>query len=41
MSHLLPEVRRSLPDGLQIDGELVALDESGRPLFACSLTHAP
>src|SRR5215217_7837612 len=33
MEHLLPELRRDLPDGLQLDGELVALDESGRPDF--------
>ena len=33
MTDLLPEVRRSLPDGVQLDGELVALDESGRPDF--------
>ena len=29
----LPEFRRSLPEGVQLDGELVALDETGRPDF--------
>ena len=33
MSHLLPEFRRCLPEGVPLDGELVALDESGRPDF--------
>jgi len=33
MTHLLPEFRRGLPLGVQLDGELVALDESGRPDF--------
>jgi bifunctional non-homologous end joining protein LigD len=33
MTHLLPEFRRDLPLGVQLDGELVALDESGRPDF--------
>ena len=33
MSHLLPELRGSLPEGVQLDGELVALDETGRPVF--------
>ena len=31
MTHLLPEFRRSLPEGLQLDGELVALADDGRP----------
>ena len=31
MTHLLPEFRRRLPLGVQLDGELVALDESGSP----------
>ena len=30
MTHLLPEFRRGLPLGVQLDGELVALDEAGR-----------
>jgi bifunctional non-homologous end joining protein LigD len=33
MSHLLPEFRRSLPERVQLDGELVALLEDGRPDF--------
>ena len=33
MTHLLPEFRRSLPEGVQLDGELVPLDEAGRPDF--------
>ena len=33
MTHLLPEFRRGLPLGVQLDGELVALDETGRPDF--------
>ncbi len=33
MTHLLPEFRRSLPDGLQLDGKLVALADDGRPDF--------
>src|SRR4051794_7463453 len=33
MSHLLPEFRRSLPESVQLDGELVALGEAGRPDF--------
>ena len=33
MTHLLPEFRRCLPPGVQLDGELVALSESGRPDF--------
>ena len=33
MTHLLPEFRRSLPEGLQLDGELVALAHDGRPGF--------
>jgi bifunctional non-homologous end joining protein LigD len=33
MAHLLPEFRRSLPENIQLDGELVALDETGRPDF--------
>jgi bifunctional non-homologous end joining protein LigD len=33
MTHLLPEFRRRLPLGVQLDGELVALDETGRPDF--------
>ncbi len=31
MTHLLPEFRRGLPPGVQLDGELVALDGTGRP----------
>jgi bifunctional non-homologous end joining protein LigD len=31
MTHLLPEFRPRLPDGLQLDGELVALGDDGRP----------
>src|SRR4051794_16936363 len=30
MSHLLPEFRRSLPESVQLDGELVALADDGR-----------
>ena len=30
ISHLLPELRGSLPKGVQLDGDLVALDETGR-----------
>ncbi len=33
MSHVLPEFRRSLPESVQLDGELVALGEDGRPDF--------
>ena len=33
MSHLLPEFRRILVDGVQLDGELVAVDETGGPDF--------
>ena len=33
MSHLVPEFRRGLPSGLQLDGELVSLDPEGRPDF--------
>jgi ATP-dependent DNA ligase len=33
MTHLLPEFGRSLPENIQLDGELVALDETGRPDF--------
>jgi bifunctional non-homologous end joining protein LigD len=33
MTHLLPELRGCLPAGVQLDGELVALDENGRPDF--------
>src|SRR6266498_4071884 len=33
MSDLLPEFRDSLPEGVQLDGELVALGEDGRPDF--------
>jgi ATP-dependent DNA ligase len=33
MTHLLPEFRRGLPLGVQLDGELVALDASGGPDF--------
>ena len=33
MTHLLPEFRPALPAGVQLDGELVAIDESGRPDF--------
>src|SRR4051794_24815218 len=33
MSHLLPEFHRSLPDSVQLDAELVALGEDGRPDF--------
>ena len=33
MTHLLPEFRPALPVGVQLDGEVVALDESGRPDF--------
>ncbi len=33
MTHLLPEFRRSLPEGLQLDGELAALAADGRPDF--------
>ena len=33
MTHLLPEFRPSLPERLQLDGELVALGEDGRPDF--------
>lgn len=33
MAHLLPEFRRSLPEGLQLDGELVALADDGRADF--------
>ena len=30
MSHLLPEFHRTLPESVQLDGELVALGEDGR-----------
>ena len=33
MTHLLPEFRRSLPDDVQLDGEIVALAADGRPDF--------
>jgi bifunctional non-homologous end joining protein LigD len=33
MTHLLTQVGRCLPAGVQLDGELVALDETGRPDF--------
>src|SRR3954467_13814725 len=33
MSHLLPEFGRSLPESVQLDAELVALGEDGRPDF--------
>jgi hypothetical protein len=33
MSHLLPELRRNLPDDVQLDGEIVALGDDGRPDF--------
>jgi hypothetical protein len=33
MTHLLPEFRPSVPTGLQLDGELVALTDDGRPDF--------
>ena len=33
MTHLLPEFRKRLPEGVQIDGELVALADDGRPDF--------
>ena len=33
MTHLLPEFRRSVPAGLQLDGGLVALADDGRPDF--------
>jgi bifunctional non-homologous end joining protein LigD len=33
MSHLLPEFRGSLSAGVQVDGELVAIAEDGRPDF--------
>jgi ATP-dependent DNA ligase len=33
MTHLLPEFRKSVPAGVQLDGELVALAEDGRPDF--------
>jgi bifunctional non-homologous end joining protein LigD len=33
MTPLLPEIADALPDGLQLDGELVALDPIGRPDF--------
>ena len=33
MTHLLPEFRKSVPEGVQLDGELVALAEDGRPDF--------
>ena len=33
MTHLLPEFRKNLPEGVQLDGELVALAEGGRPDF--------
>jgi bifunctional non-homologous end joining protein LigD len=33
MTHLLPEFRRSLPERVQLDGELVALADEGRPDF--------
>jgi bifunctional non-homologous end joining protein LigD len=33
MTELLPELADALPEGVQLDGELVALDETGRPDF--------
>jgi bifunctional non-homologous end joining protein LigD len=33
MTPLLPELARTLPSNLQLDGELVALDRDGRPDF--------
>ena len=33
MTHLLPEFRKSVPEGVQLDGELVALAADGRPDF--------
>src|SRR3954468_2080336 len=33
MAPLLPELARTLPPNLQLDGELVALDRDGRPDF--------
>src|SRR5215217_7319176 len=33
MSHLLSEFHRSLSESIQLDGELVALGEDGRPVF--------
>ena len=33
MTHLLPEFRRSLSERVQLDGELVALADDGRPDF--------
>ena len=33
MTHLLPELRGCLRAGVQLDGELVALDDNGRPDF--------
>lgn len=33
MTHLLPEFRPALPSGLQLDGEIVALNPEGRPDF--------
>jgi len=33
MTPLLPELRADLPVGVQLDGELVAVDEAGRPDF--------
>jgi bifunctional non-homologous end joining protein LigD len=33
MTHLLPEFRKSVPEGVQLDGELVALAPDGRPDF--------
>ena len=33
MTHLLPEFRKRVPEGVQLDGELVALADDGRPDF--------
>ena len=33
MTHLLPELGRSLPQDVQLDGEIVALADDGRPDF--------
>jgi hypothetical protein len=44
MTHLLPELRGCLPAGVQLDGELVALDETGRPDFhrlSARMLHGP
>src|SRR4051812_42588826 len=42
MTTLLPELGRAIPPDLQLDGELVALDSSGRPDFhrlSCRMLH--